>query len=55
MDIEFKAKVVDIMGPDYIVDALTQEVAMYAALNKLQEKALELIPPCGHIFPTLFQ
>ncbi|KIM84180.1 hypothetical protein PILCRDRAFT_6462 [Piloderma croceum F 1598] len=33
---EFKAKVVDITGPDFIRDVLTEEVAVYAALNRLQ-------------------
>lgn len=32
----FKAKVVDVTGPTHITDILTKEVALYAALNKLQ-------------------
>jgi hypothetical protein len=35
-DLEFKAKLVDISGPDFIADALAREVAAYATLNLLQ-------------------
>jgi len=43
---KFKAKVVDITGPKFIVDALTHEVAAYAALDTLQGIVIPTV--CGY-------